>query len=295
MGFRLQPAFSCPAGVRRRTREWAFLPVGLPFYPATCCVKAASPDDGGPLGAPVSDRHRPPPAGEHVLAARTDGAASCSGAISPGGSTWLRPSGPRAGQRPALQASGSSGRVGSASVKHFHARRGCAEGHANGRFSRWGLPFYPASCCVNAASPDDVPLHSKWPGRKGAPPGETPIRVSFCAPPPGMKMLAGAGTPYDLMAHRLGAPVSDRHAARRAATTYCPRAKWRWNTTPRHPCVQQVRVRPPEAGGAGQRPALQAVLVIGGGCVYTATGWVGREPPPGETPIRVSFCAPRRA
>ena len=31
------------------------------------------------------------------------------------------------------------------------------------------------------------------------------------------------------------------------------------------PCVQQVRVRPPEAGGAGQRPALQAVPVVGRG------------------------------
>ena len=34
----------------------------------------------------------------------------------------------------------------------------------------------------------------------------------------------GGGIPRDLMARRLGAPVSDRHAARRAATTYCPRA-----------------------------------------------------------------------
>ena len=36
--------------------------------------------------------------------------------------------------------------------------------------------------------------------------------------PPGMKMLDGGRIPRDLMAHRLGAPVSDRHAARRAAT-----------------------------------------------------------------------------
>ena len=42
--------------------------------------------------------------------------------------------------------------------------------------------------------------------------------------PPGMKMLDGGGTRRELMAHRLGAPVSDRHAARRTATTYRPRA-----------------------------------------------------------------------
>ena len=43
--------------------------------------------------------------------------------------------------------------------------------------------------------------------------------------PSGMKMLDGGGAPRDLMARRLGAPVSDRHAAQRAATTYCPRAR----------------------------------------------------------------------
>ena len=69
-----------PNGVCGRTREWAFLPVG------------------------ASDRHRPPPAGERGLAARTDGATPSASAIRPRGSTSLRPSGPRAGQRPALQA-----------------------------------------------------------------------------------------------------------------------------------------------------------------------------------------------
>ena len=56
------------------------------------------------LGAPVSDRHRPPEAGERGLAARTDGAPPSASAIRPGGGAWLRPFGPRAGQRPALQA-----------------------------------------------------------------------------------------------------------------------------------------------------------------------------------------------
>ena len=36
--------------------------------------------------------------------------------------------------------------------------------------------------------------------------------------------------------------------------------------------MQQVRVRPPEAGGTGQRPALQAVPVFRRKCIYTATG-----------------------
>ena len=119
-------------------------------------------------------------------------------------------------------------------------------------------------------------LHSNWLGRKGAPTGRNAHSRVLLRTPPGMKMLAGAGTPYDLMVRWLGAPVSDRHAARRAATTYCPRAKWRWNTTPRHPCVPQVRVRPPEAGGAGQRPALQVVPVIGRG-LHLHSKWPGRR------------------
>ena len=47
----------------------------------------------------------------------------------------------------------------------------------------------------------------------------------------------------------------------------------------RHPCVQQVRVRPPEAGGAGRRPALQAVPVTRRNCIFTATGAVRLAPP----------------
>ena len=82
-----------------------------PGAPASCCVNAAPPDDGGRLwsagqfsrwGPP--DRHRPPPAGERVTAARTDGSTATGSAISPGSCTSLRPFGPRAGQRPALQA-----------------------------------------------------------------------------------------------------------------------------------------------------------------------------------------------
>ena len=38
------------------------------------------------------------------------------------------------------------------------------------------------------------------------------------------------------------------------------------------PLHEQVRTRPPEAGGAGQRPALQAVPVVGRGCICAATG-----------------------
>ena len=41
------------------------------------------------------------------------------------------------------------------------------------------------------------------------------------------------------MVRRLGAPVSDRHAARRAATTYCPRVRWRGRWPSRHPCVSK--------------------------------------------------------
>ena len=59
----------------------------------------------------------------------------------PGAVRRCGPFGPRAGQRSALQAFGPSGRVGSASVKYFHARRGCAGGHAHGRFSRWEPAF----------------------------------------------------------------------------------------------------------------------------------------------------------
>ena len=57
---------------------------------------------------------------------------------------------------------------------------------------------------------------------------------------------------------RLGTPTSGRHAARRAATTYRPRAEWRWQTASRQPRGQQVRVRPPPAGGADRRSAFQA-------------------------------------
>ena len=98
-----------------------------PAAPASCCVNAAPARRREPLGAPVSDRHRPPPAGEHVLAARSDGATPSASAIRPGGGRWLRPSGPRAGQRPALQACGPSGRVESGSIEHFHARRRAQE------------------------------------------------------------------------------------------------------------------------------------------------------------------------
>ena len=48
-------------------------------------LNAASARRRGRLGAPVSDRHRPPPAGERVIAARTDGATPGSSAIWPGG------------------------------------------------------------------------------------------------------------------------------------------------------------------------------------------------------------------
>ena len=121
----------------------------------------------GWLGAPVSDRHRPPPAGERVLAARTDGATPCSSSIRPGGSTWLRPSGPRAGQRPALQACGPSGRVGLRLGPVFSCPAGCAGGRAHGRFSRWGLH-----------------LHSNWAGAPavaavefGDGPGDRTVRI----------------------------------------------------------------------------------------------------------------------
>ena len=49
-----------PDGVRRRTRAWRFLPVG------------------------ASDRHRPPPVGEHVLAARRGGGKPPASSSGPG-------------------------------------------------------------------------------------------------------------------------------------------------------------------------------------------------------------------
>ena len=54
------------------------------------------------LGTPVSDRHRPPEAGECTAAARRDGATPPASAIRPWDSTSSRPFGPRAGQRPAF-------------------------------------------------------------------------------------------------------------------------------------------------------------------------------------------------
>ena len=86
-------------------------------------------------------------------------------------------------------------------------------------------------------------------------------------------MLAGAGTPHDLMVRRLGAPVSDRHAARRAATTYRPRARWRGRWLRATLCVSEFvfarRRRAVPVRDRRSKPSPSS----GRGCNYTATGW----------------------
>ena len=95
---------------------------GAPGAPASCCVNAAPPDDGDGLERrSLTGTARLRRANTYLLHARV---ARRLLPIWPGGSTSLRPSGPRAGQRPALQACGPSRRVGFASIEHFHARRG---------------------------------------------------------------------------------------------------------------------------------------------------------------------------
>ena len=114
------PSLFMPAGVRSSARM------------DVCCVNAAPARRRGPLGAPVSDRHRPPPAGDDLLAARRSS-----------GKPPASPSGPRGAGR-----CGPPGRVsvrdrrskhadhqiawGSGSTQPFHACRG-AQQHAHGR------------------------------------------------------------------------------------------------------------------------------------------------------------------
>ena len=103
-----------PGGVRRRTREWGFLPVG------------------------ASDRHRPPPAGERGLAVRTDGATPSASAIWPG-----RPYVVAALRAACRSETGAPSQrtIRSRGVRlhrAFSCPTGWAGGHAHGRFSRWG-------------------------------------------------------------------------------------------------------------------------------------------------------------
>ena len=84
---------------------------GIPL-PACCCESAA------PAGRPTAvmgppawnadlrspDRYRPPEAGERVLADARMARRPSAGAIWPGVGTWMRPSGPRADRKSALQA-----------------------------------------------------------------------------------------------------------------------------------------------------------------------------------------------
>ena len=105
----------------------------------SCCVNAAPARRRGRLGAPVSDRHRPPPAGEHVLAARRDGAKPPTSAIWPGRPyvvAALRAACRSETGAPSLRTTRSRGVC---LLQAFSCPAGCVGGHAHGRFSRWGL------------------------------------------------------------------------------------------------------------------------------------------------------------
>ena len=95
-------------------------------------------------------------------------------AIWPGGGTSSRPCGPRAGQRPALQACGPSGRVGSASVEHSHARRvlsprvpSCGLGGGRGVPLRRPSAWRAAAGAPGGRPPGAVPGRPSWCGRAG--------------------------------------------------------------------------------------------------------------------------------
>ena len=71
-------------------------PAGLAGRPPSrpgCCAIAAPARRRGRLGAPVSDRHRPPLAGEHVLAARRGGATPLASRSGPGAARRCGPPG----------------------------------------------------------------------------------------------------------------------------------------------------------------------------------------------------------
>ena len=165
-----------------------------------------SPDDGGRLGAPVSDRHRPPPAGEHVLAARRGGATPLA---SPSGPGAVRRCGPP-GRVPVRDRRSKPARHqlvwGSVLRQAFSCPAGCAGGHANGGFSRWG----PLTGTARLRRANADLLYARMAQRRlpapSGPGGLTWLRPS--GPRAGQRPALQAGTPSARVGLRLRPAVS---------------------------------------------------------------------------------------
>ena len=227
-----------PGGVRKRTRAWAF------------AVKM-QPEGRERLGTPTSGRHAARraattyrPRDQMALAARvapTSRAASTRSHAARRAATTYRPRAEWRWQTASRQPRGQQVRVRPPPAGGADRRSAFQAVSAIG--SRGTPPpssiFMPGGVCRRTGA--FLPV---WAGTRGA-----PRRARRDAAHPGWRT-------------RLGTPTSGRHAARRAATTYRPRAEWRWQTASRQPRGQQVRVRPPPAGGADRRSAFQAVSAI---------------------------------